>query len=43
MKKVKLLITAIFAIFPLLVSAGDCTVGDRKFLLNGEPFVVKAA
>ena len=43
MKKVKLLITVIFAIFPLLVSAGDFTVGDRTFLLNGEPFVVKAA
>ena len=43
MKKVKLLITAIFAVFPLLMSAGDFTVGDQTFLLNGEPFVVKAA
>ena len=43
MKKVKLLITAFFAVFPLLMSAGDFTVGDRTFLLNGEPFVVKAA
>ena len=43
MKKVKLLIIALFAIFPLFASAGDFTVGNKTFLLNGEPFVVKAA
>ena len=43
MKKVKLLITALFAVLPLLASAGDFTVGNKTFLLNGEPFVVKAA
>ena len=43
MKKVKLLITVLFAILPLFVSAGDFTVGNKTFLLNGEPFVVKAA
>ena len=43
MKKVKLLITAIFAVLPMFMSAGDFTVGDKTFLLNGEPFVVKAA
>ena len=43
MKKVKLLITVLFAVFPLLMQAGDFTVGNKTFLLNGEPFVVKAA
>ena len=43
MKKVKLLITVIFAVLPLLMHAGDFTVGNKTFLLNGEPFVVKAA
>ena len=43
MKKVKLLITAIFAVLPMFMSAGDFTVGNKTFLLNGEPFVVKAA
>ena len=43
MKKVKLLITVLFAVFPLLMHAGDFTVGNKTFLLNGEPFVVKAA
>jgi len=43
MKKVKLLITAIFAILPMFLFAGDFTVGNKTFLLNGEPFVVKAA
>ena len=43
MKKVKLLITVIFAILPLMMYAGDFTVGNKTFLLNGEPFVVKAA
>ena len=43
MKKVKLLITLIFAVLPLFMYAGDFTVGNKTFLLNGEPFVVKAA
>ena len=43
MKKVKLLITVLFAVFPLLMHAGDFTVGNKTFLLNDEPFVVKAA
>ena len=43
MKKVKLLITAIFAVLPMFLFAGDFTVGNKTFLLNGEPFVVKAA
>ena len=43
MKKVRLLIIALFAVLPLLASAGDFTVGNKTFLLNGEPFVVKAA
>ncbi len=43
MKKVKLLITVIFAVLPLFMYAGDFTVGNKTFLLNGEPFVVKAA
>ena len=43
MKKVKLLITLIFAVLPLMMHAGDFTVGNKTFLLNGEPFVVKAA
>ena len=43
MKKVKLLITALFAVLPMFMYAGDFTVGNKTFLLNGEPFVVKAA
>ena len=43
MKKVKLLITLIFAVLPMFMYAGDFTVGNKTFLLNGEPFVVKAA
>ena len=43
MKKVRLLIIALFAVLPLFASAGDFTVGNKTFLLNGEPFVVKAA
>ena len=43
MKKVKLLITLVFAILPMMMYAGDFTVGNKTFLLNGEPFVVKAA
>ncbi|WP_028912708.1 beta-galactosidase [Prevotella sp. MA2016] len=43
MKKVKLLITALLLTFSQLIQAGDFTVGNKTFLLNGEPFVVKAA
>ena len=43
MKKVRLLLTTILLVFPLLMQAGDFTVGHKTFLLNGEPFVVKAA
>ena len=43
MKKIQLLITALLLIFPMLVHAGDFTVGNQTFLLNGQPFVVKAA
>ena len=43
MKKVKLLITALLLTFSQLIYAGDFTVGNKTFLLNGEPFVVKAA
>ena len=43
MKKVRLLITLILAVLPLCMYAGDFTVGNKTFLLNGEPFVVKAA
>ena len=43
MKKIQLLITALLLVFPMLVHAGDFTVGNQTFLLNGQPFVVKAA
>lgn len=43
MKKVRLLLAAFFVVFPLLLHASDFTVGKNTFLLNGKPFVVKAA
>ena len=43
MKKVRLLLTTLLLVFPLLLQAGDFTVGKNTFLLNGEPFIVKAA
>ena len=43
MKKVKLLITALFAVLPLCMHADSFTVGNKTFLLNGQPFIVKAA
>ena len=43
MKKVRLLLSTLFIVFPLMMQAGDFTVGHKTFLLNGEPFVVKAA
>jgi len=40
----KLLSTLLLLLsLPSSVKAGDFTVGDRTFLLNGEPFVIKAA
>ena len=43
MKKVRLLLTTLLLVFPLLVHAGEFTVGKNTFLLNGQPFIVKAA
>ena len=43
MKKVRLLLTVLLLMTTALVKAGHFTVGDKSFLLNGEPFVVKAA
>ena len=43
MKKVRLLLSTLLLVFPLMMQAGDFTVGRNTFLLNGEPFVVKAA
>lgn len=43
MKKVKLLLLMFFLSVALFVKADDFTVGNKTFLLNGKPFVVKAA
>ena len=43
MKKVKLLLTLYLLLFSTFAKAGDFTVGNKAFLLNGEPFIVKAA
>ena len=43
MKKVRLLLTVLLLTTTTLVKAGHFTVGNKRFLLNGEPFVVKAA
>ena len=43
MKKVRLLLTMLFLSVSMCVSAGDFTVGNKTFLLNGQPFIVKAA
>ena len=43
MKKVRLLLTTLCLVFPMMLMAGDFTVGKKTFLLNGEPFIVKAA
>ena len=43
MKKVRLLLTVLLLMTTTLVKAGHFTVGDKSFLLNGKPFVVKAA
>ena len=43
MKKVKLLLTLFLLFFSTFAKAGDFTVGNKTFLLNGEPFIVKAA
>ena len=47
MKKQNLVVLALFALLSLTISAttkpGNFTIGDKTFLLNGEPFIVKAA
>jgi beta-galactosidase len=43
MKEIRRLLTVLFLLFPVLMRGGDFTVGDKTFLLNGEPFIVKAA
>ena len=43
MKKERLLLTVLLFVFPLFLHAGSFVVGDKTFLLNGEPFIVKAA
>ena len=43
MKKERLLLTVLLFVFPLFLHAGSFTVGEKTFLLNGEPFIVKAA
>ena len=43
MKKLRLLLTALSLSVSVSMSAGDFTVGDKTFLLDGKPFIVKAA
>ncbi len=43
MKKLRHILLALFFAIPILIQAGDFTVGDKTFLLNGNPFIVKAA
>lgn len=43
MKKVRLLLTALFLSVSMCMNAGDFTVGNQTFLLDGKPFIVKAA
>jgi len=43
MKKVRLLLTALLLAPAMLMKAGNFTVGDKTFLLDGQPFIVKAA
>ena len=43
MKKVRLLLTMLSLVFPMLMMAGDFKAGKQHFLLNGEPFIIKAA
>ena len=43
MEKVRLLLTLFLMLFSTFAKAGDFTVGNKTFLLNGEPFIVKAA
>ena len=43
MKKVRLLLTLFLMLFSTFAKAGDFTAGNKTFLLNGEPFIVKAA
>ena len=43
MKKLLTMLVMMTAFFSLSVQAGDFTIGKGTFLLNGEPFIVKAA
>ena len=43
MKLIKLLALIALMAFSASISAGNFTVGDKTFLLNGKPFIVKAA
>ena len=43
MKKLLTMLVMLTALFSLSAHAGDFTVGKGTFLLNGEPFIVKAA
>ena len=39
----KIVLLAVLSMVSSVLSAADFTVGDKTFLLNGQPFVVKAA
>ncbi len=43
MKSIKLLTFIVLVLFSGSIAAGDFTIGNKTFLLNGEPFIVKAA
>jgi len=43
MKNIKFLLMALLLMAPVLLKADDFTVGNKTFLLNDKPFVVKAA
>ena len=42
-KSAKILLLAVLATIASALHAADFTVGDKTFLLNGQPFIVKAA
>ena len=43
MKPFKLLALIVMMMFSASITAGDFTIGNKTFLLNGQPFIVKAA
>ena len=43
MKRLRKLLTIILLSFSATIQAGDFTVGNKTFLLDGKPFIVKAA